>query len=97
MSITEIQNIQNFQEFSAKINDKANSKFVVMIFTASWCGPCRMAARKYLKLANDFSDQCDIYKVDVDEHAQIAQKYSVRAMPTYIVFKGRLENCNRIP
>jgi len=56
---------------------------VVIDFTASWCGPCKMIAPKYEAFAGQFPD-ITFLKVDVDEQAKIAEKYGVEAMPTFI-------------
>jgi len=59
---------------------------VIIDFTASWCGPCQMVAPYYEQLSEEFPDIVFL-KVDVDECQDIAMKYDVSAMPTFLFLK----------
>ena len=58
---------------------------VLVDFYAEWCGPCKMISPVIEELGNERQD-IKIVKVNVDEHANIAQKYGVMSIPTLIVF-----------
>ncbi|NMD37310.1 MAG: thioredoxin [Christensenellaceae bacterium] len=73
-------------EFDAKV--LKNNKPVLVDFTATWCGPCRMLAPTIDKLAEEMSGKADVYKVDVDANPGLAQRYGVMSIPTIIVFKN---------
>ena len=66
---------------------KAQQRPVLAYFTASWCGPCKLMARTTLtneaviQALNSFSHVA----VDIDEHPGLAEKYAVRAVPTFQV------------
>ncbi|WXG40246.1 MAG: thioredoxin [Candidatus Freyarchaeum deiterrae] len=65
-----------------------NSKVPVIIdYSAQWCGPCRMTAPIFERLAKDFSGKIIFGKVDIDEEQGIAQAFGVTAVPTFIIFK----------
>uniref|UniRef100_A0A452ZHN4 Thioredoxin domain-containing protein n=1 Tax=Aegilops tauschii subsp. strangulata TaxID=200361 RepID=A0A452ZHN4_AEGTS len=68
--------------------DCANStkNTVVVDFTASWCGPCRIMAPVFADLAKKFPNAVFL-KVDVDELKPIAEQFSVEAMPTFLFIK----------
>ncbi|KAF5792524.1 putative monodehydroascorbate reductase (NADH) [Helianthus annuus] len=66
---------------------KASQKLVVVDFTASWCGPCRVIAPILADYAKKFPHVAFL-KVDVDEVESVAQEYSVEAMPTFLFFKN---------
>lgn len=61
-------------------------KLVVIDFSATWCGPCKMIAPLYEELSEDFSNAIFL-KVDVDENHETAAKYGVKAMPTFLFIK----------
>lgn len=62
----------------------SNAK-VAVDFTASWCGPCKRIAPVYQELATQHTNIV-FCKIDVDEAEDIAEKYSVSAMPTFVFF-----------
>jgi thioredoxin 1 len=65
----------------------AADKPVLIDFTAAWCGPCKTVAPILDELAVEQADRLSIAKVDVDEQPDIAQRYDVMSMPTFILFK----------
>ena len=60
---------------------------VLVDFWASWCGPCRMLAPTLEAVAKDFASKLKIVKLNVDENEQTATSYSIRGIPTLILFK----------
>ena len=61
---------------------------VLVDFFAQWCGPCKMMAPLVDKMAEKFEGQVKICKLDVDDAMEIAQKYRVASVPTFIFFKN---------
>lgn len=61
---------------------------VLVDFTATWCGPCKALAPVVEKVADEFAGKYKVVKVDIDEASQTAQKYTVRSVPTLMVFKS---------
>lgn len=81
MSVEVLTN-ENFDE---KI--KGSNKPVIVDFYADWCMPCKMVAPILEDIATN-NDDVQIYKVNVDEAGEVAQKYEVRNIPTIISFKN---------
>ena len=61
---------------------------VLVKFSASWCGPCRAIAPAIEELAKELDGQAIIAGVDVDQSPGLPAKYGIRAVPTFILFKG---------
>eukprot|EP00759_Apiculatamorpha_spiralis_P045200 PhF_6_TR4209/c0_g1_i1/m.5672/K03671/trxA; thioredoxin 1 len=62
------------------------SKVVVIDFSAEWCGPCKAVAPQFETMSNKYTD-VKFVKVDVDDHGAVAGKFSIRAVPTFVVLK----------
>lgn len=62
-------------------------KPILMDFTATWCGPCRLQHPIIEKIEEDYKDRVDVYVIDVDEHPEHSQKYKIRVVPTLIIEK----------
>ena len=71
--------------FQAEVLDKKG--IALVDFWAEWCGPCRMLTPIVEDLANDYEGKALIAKVDVDENAELSQKYGVRSIPTILILK----------
>ncbi|EMD32666.1 hypothetical protein CERSUDRAFT_118691 [Gelatoporia subvermispora B] len=79
-----VKAVASFEEFKQIIN---SDKVAIFDFWATWCGPCRVISPIFEKLASQV-EGVEFYKVDVDEQGEISQEVGVRAMPTFIAFKG---------
>ncbi|XP_032440228.1 thioredoxin-like [Xiphophorus hellerii] len=81
--------VGSLEEFN-NILSQAGNKLVVVDFTASWCGPCKMISPVFEKLAEDPANENVIFlKVDVDEASDVAGNCGIRAMPTFQFYKDR--------
>lgn len=63
-----------------------SNDIVVIDFSATWCGPCRMIA-PFLEEIEKEMPEIKIFKVDIDEDPDLATDYDVMSVPTLILFK----------
>lgn len=76
-------NKNNFEEEVLK-----SEKKVLIDFWASWCGPCRMMSPVIDEIAEEMGDSIKVGKINIDEEKELAIKYDVMSIPTFIVFKN---------
>ena len=77
-------NFINQNEFEQLI---ADNKLVVVDYTASWCGPCRMIAPLIDRLAAEYSNSVSVVKIDIEKNQDNAKKYEIKDIPAVLVFR----------
>lgn len=61
---------------------------VLLDFWAEWCGPCKMIAPILDQIAAEYAGKVTVAKINVDENPKTPMKFSVRGIPTLILFKN---------
>ena len=74
----------NSSNFDSIIKDR-----VVVQFSATWCGPCKILSQTIETNKEKFNTP--FFKIDLEESMDIAKSYSVKAVPTLILFEGGKE------
>ncbi|TGO68133.1 hypothetical protein BOTNAR_0029g00010 [Botryotinia narcissicola] len=84
MGVHNIAKINSATDFKSALTD---NQVVVLDAFATWCGPCKAIAPRVVKLSEDYP-AAHFIKIDVDELPEVSQELGIRAMPTFIIFKG---------
>ena len=64
---------------------------VFVEFWGSWCPPCKIMDPFLAKREKEFEDKIKIGKVNTDINPALRNKYDIRGLPTFIVFKNGKE------
>ena len=83
---TNMTKITTKETFSTDV--LSESKLVLVDFWAEWCGPCKQIAPRLEELAEKYSENLSVCKVDVDSNRELALEYNVRSIPSLILFNG---------
>ncbi|HJM46032.1 MAG TPA: thioredoxin [Candidatus Nitrosopelagicus sp.] len=72
------------QNFNQEI---ANNDLLLVDFWAEWCGPCKSMHPIFTRMAKKYK-QVRFARVNVDNAQDIAMRYGVQSIPTFIMFKN---------
>lgn len=61
---------------------------VLVDFWAPWCGYCRRLSPVVDRLAAELGGKVTVAKLNIDEAAQLAERYKVDTIPSLILFQG---------
>ncbi len=64
---------------------------VVVDFWADWCGPCKILGPVITQAAAQLEPRVRFLKVNSDQHQALAGRYSIRGIPTLILFNNGTE------
>lgn len=73
------------QTFSELIN---GNQPVLVDFTATWCGPCKMMKPILEELHQLMGETIRIIKIDIDQSPSAASAFNVQSVPTLILFQN---------
>ena len=67
----------------------ANAKLPIVVdFWAEWCPPCKRLNTMLPMLSDKLNGIAEIVKVDIDNNISLAERYSVKSIPTLMIFNN---------
>jgi thioredoxin 1 len=72
-------------EFDALLSAE---KVLVVDFTATWCGPCRLVSPLMDQLATEYKDRVKVVKVDIDNNKPLFKRFGLRSIPAVLIFQN---------
>lgn len=80
---------QEFTDANFQSDVLESSTPVFVDFWAPWCGPCQKMGPIVEELEGEYDEaKLKIGKVNVDENQEIAGKYKVMSIPTFLLVKN---------
>lgn len=80
--------VQTFTDTNFDQDVIKSAKPVLVDFWAEWCAPCRRIAPTVEALATELEGRVVVGKMNVDENPEVPFRYSIRGIPTLLLFKG---------
>lgn len=83
-----MNSIASYQDY---VEELQRSEWLLVYFTASWCGPCASFAPIMEKVSDGFNKILSTVKVDTGSVPEIAGLYELRSVPTLLlIHKGKV-------
>ena len=60
-------------------------------FYADWCGPCKVMAPVFDEIEGEYEGKIEFQKVDVESESDMASKFGVMSIPTFVILKDDKE------
>jgi thioredoxin 1 len=82
------EKIQTLTDANFEQTVNQSTRPILVDFWAEWCGPCRRLAPTVDELATDYDGRVVVAKMNVDENPATPMRFSIRGIPTLLLFKG---------
>jgi thioredoxin 1 len=72
---------------SAQFDELIKTQYILLAdFSATWCGPCQAIKPTVESISKEYSDKVKVCVIDIDDNPNIAKKYQVKSVPTFLFF-----------
>ena len=63
-------------------------KPLLVDFWAPWCSYCRRIGPAYDRIAQQFEEEVNVVKINIDEEPALAEAEHIEVIPTLILYRG---------
>lgn len=77
---------QTFSSFDDML--QKSDQPVLVDFYATWCGPCQYMVPILEDVGRRMKDKIRVVKIDTEKYPNVASRYGVQALPTFILFRN---------
>ncbi len=60
-------------------------------FYADWCGPCKLMDPIFREIESEYEGKIEFQKVDVESEGEMAAKFGIMSIPTFVILKDDKE------
>lgn len=60
----------------------------ILLFTASWCGPCKVLKNTLQEMAESYRNDINIYQINIEENEALTKIFEVKSIPTLLFIKN---------
>lgn len=60
-------------------------------FYADWCGPCKIMAPVFEEIEAEYQGKIEFQKADVESESELASKFNIMSIPTFVAVKDDKE------
>jgi thioredoxin 1 len=64
-----------------------NSKIILALFKNEFCHTCNQVSPVARQVAQQHPDKIDLQEIDISQNPELATKYEVFTLPTFIIIK----------
>ena len=76
------------KEYNDTIRKVGDNKYLILMFSTSWCGPCKQITPRLERFLTQKDVKCiKVLKINGDTCKSVLKKFSVSAFPTFIFIK----------
>lgn len=81
----ELLTFKDFKHFL----DKNRNKYIIIKFTAEWCGPCKKIHSLFKKLHTEYHEIVSIAVINIDneEFSDLIESWKINSLPTFFLLE----------
>ena len=75
----------------SRFDSTQNREPRILVFWATWCGPCKMMAPVFQQVAGELASRVRFAKVDTEAWPQVSMRHHIKGIPSLILFRNGSE------